>query len=103
MKRETGLRRTGLITGALVAASVAGTVATGTSPSWPGARWRPRSGSSPPACDGRGLCVELLPELIVEDDWGFPVLDGNVPPALEPNARRAVDRCPALALRLLTT
>ncbi|GAA0454200.1 hypothetical protein Ade02nite_02580 [Paractinoplanes deccanensis] len=57
------------------------------------------------ACDGRGLCAELLPELLAEDDWGYPMArDGSpsptVPPALEPNAQRAVDRCPALALHL---
>ncbi|MET0418401.1 MAG: ferredoxin [Actinoplanes sp.] len=58
------------------------------------------------ACDGRGLCAELLPELLAEDDWGFPVArDGaaepQVPRALESAARRAVDRCPALALRIV--
>ena len=58
------------------------------------------------ACDGRGLCAELLPELLTEDDWGFPVARGGaaepaVPAALEAEARRAVDRCPALALRLV--
>jgi ferredoxin len=58
------------------------------------------------ACDGRGLCAELLPELLVEDDWGYPLArDGAVEPAvpahLDAAARRAVDRCPALALRLV--
>ena len=58
------------------------------------------------ACDGRGLCAELLPELLSEDDWGYPVArDGEaepvVPRRLEGSARRAVDRCPALALRLV--
>jgi ferredoxin len=58
------------------------------------------------ACDGRGLCAELLPEVLREDDWGFPVArdgraDPAVPAALLPSARRAVDRCPALALRLI--
>lgn len=58
------------------------------------------------ACDGRGLCAELVPELLAEDDWGYPVpRDGTgspvVPDDLEPAARRAVDRCPALALRLV--
>jgi ferredoxin len=58
------------------------------------------------ACDGRGLCAELLPELLTEDDWGYPVpRDGApepaVPPQLASAARRAVDRCPALALRLV--
>jgi ferredoxin len=58
------------------------------------------------ACDGRGLCAELLPELLTEDDWGYPVpRDGSsepaVPPRLQGLAQRAVDRCPALALRLV--
>jgi ferredoxin len=58
------------------------------------------------ACDGRGLCAELLPELLAEDDWGYPVardgaVETAVPQALEPSARRAIDRCPALALRLV--
>ena len=58
------------------------------------------------ACDGRGLCAELLPELLAEDDWGYPVArDGAAEPAvprhLEDSARRAIDRCPALALRLV--
>jgi ferredoxin len=54
------------------------------------------------ACDGRGLCAELLPERITEDDWGYPVLrDPSVPEGLEGPARRAVERCPALALHLV--
>jgi ferredoxin len=58
------------------------------------------------ACDGRGLCIELVPELLAEDDWGYPLArDGAAEPAVPPHlvkaARRAVDRCPALALRLL--
>jgi ferredoxin len=58
------------------------------------------------ACDGRGLCAELLPELLVEDDWGYPLArDGAAEPAVPGHlgdaARRAVDRCPALALRLV--
>ncbi|GLY94080.1 ferredoxin [Actinoplanes sp. NBRC 103695] len=58
------------------------------------------------ACDGRGLCAELLPELLAEDDWGYPVArhgktQPTVPRHLEDVARRAVDRCPALALRLV--
>jgi ferredoxin len=55
------------------------------------------------ACDGRGLCTELLPELLAEDDWGYPIVraGGEVPAALEDEAREAVSRCPALALRLV--
>jgi ferredoxin len=53
------------------------------------------------ACDGRGLCAELLPELIALDDWGYPIIDkGAVPQHLEELARNTVDVCPKLALRL---
>lgn len=52
-------------------------------------------------CDGHGLCAELLPELINLDDWGYPIIKrGIVPPGLVEHARRAVDACPVLALRL---
>lgn len=52
-------------------------------------------------CDGRGLCAELLPELIDLDDWGYPIIaPGQVPPHLVDHARRAVDACPVMALRL---
>lgn len=53
------------------------------------------------ACDGRGLCAELLPERVAVDEWGFPLVD-RAPldgPALG-QARRAVAACPTLALRL---
>jgi ferredoxin len=51
-------------------------------------------------CRGHGLCAELLPELVDLDDWGFPVITGEVPEALLEQARGAVRACPALALRL---
>ena len=53
------------------------------------------------ACDGHGLCAELLPERVGLDEWGFPVLrDSVVPGPLLGHARRAVAACPVLALRL---
>jgi ferredoxin len=53
-------------------------------------------------CDGFGMCAELLPELIELDEWGYPILrPGPVPDHLEGLARRAVDVCPDLALRLV--
>jgi len=53
------------------------------------------------ACDGYGMCAELLPELIDLDDWGYPMIRaGGVPDALLDHARRAVAVCPVLALRL---
>ena len=55
-------------------------------------------------CDGRGLCTELLPELLGRDAWGYPIpLAGPetpVPDDLRDDARDAVRRCPRLALRL---
>ena len=55
----------------------------------------------PISCDGHGLCAELLPERITLDDWGFPIVDETpVDSTLEGHARRAVEACPRLALRL---
>lgn len=55
----------------------------------------------PIACDGHGLCAEILPEWIALDDWGYPIVDGRpVPQQLEEHARRAVKECPRIALRL---
>ena len=51
-------------------------------------------------CDGYGMCAELLPELIELDDWGYPIVHSTVPTHLVPLARRAVDVCPVLALKL---
>jgi ferredoxin len=52
-------------------------------------------------CDGRGLCAELLPELIRVDDWGYPIIAvGPVPAHLIPHAQKAVASCPVLALAL---
>jgi len=53
------------------------------------------------ACTGHGVCVELLPEILDLDEWGYPLVPtGPVPGRLEQHARRAVTACPALALRL---
>jgi ferredoxin len=53
------------------------------------------------ACDGRGLCAELLGELITLDDWGYPVLQSEaVPDDLLDAARAAARCCPRLALHL---
>jgi ferredoxin len=52
-------------------------------------------------CDGHGICAELFPERIDLDDWGYPIISPEpVPPALMDHARRAVEMCPVLALRL---
>jgi ferredoxin len=54
----------------------------------------------PIACVGHRLCAELFPERIVVDDWGYPIVDPSVPRALHEHAVRAVNACPALALKL---
>ena len=52
-------------------------------------------------CDGRGLCAEILPELIRLDSWGYPIITpGPIPQQLIALAERAVDDCPTLALAL---
>ena len=61
-------------------------------------------------CDGRGLCAELLPELLERDEWGYPVVRGTpdgqrgeaaIGGADSDAARDAVKLCPVLALSLL--
>lgn len=53
-----------------------------------------------PACEARGLCHELLPEVVDLDEWGYPIINGVVTPQLLDDAREAVRACPQLALRL---
>ena len=55
----------------------------------------------PIACDGHGLCAELLPELLTRDDWGYPSpVVAEVPAELEGHAQRAAQQCPTLAIIL---
>jgi ferredoxin len=52
-------------------------------------------------CDGHGLCAAVVPEVIRLDANGFPAFPQTpIPPWIEPSARKAVNMCPALALRL---
>ena len=56
---------------------------------------------NPIGCDGHGLCAELFPERVSLDDWGYPIIDAEpIPRQLEQHARKAIDGCPVLALRL---
>jgi ferredoxin len=53
------------------------------------------------------LCADLLPEVLTRDEWGFPVSRQpggslEVGPRLDDHARRAVDLCPLLALKLVS-
>ena len=55
----------------------------------------------PIACVGHGLCADLFPERITLDDWGYPIIDtAAIPEHLRDHARRAVEMCPTLALRI---
>jgi ferredoxin len=66
------------------------------------ARRRYRLVVDPVACDGAGVCAELLPEWIRLDPWGYPIVDpGEVPPNLTDHAARATVACPRLALTLV--
>jgi ferredoxin len=57
-------------------------------------------------CDGRGICIELLPEILTEDDWSYPLaVDGSgndipVPTRLRGYATQAVAQCPRAALTM---
>lgn len=55
------------------------------------------------ACTGRGVCHEVLPELVDLDEWGFPLVRGPVTDELVSGAKEAVRVCPQLALRLERT
>ena len=54
-----------------------------------------------PSCEARGLCPELLPEVVDLDEWGYPVVRGEVTDELVSDAKAAVRACPRLALRLV--
>ena len=55
----------------------------------------------PVACDGRGVCAEMLPERIELDRWGYPLIEGEISPPLDDTAVRAVRSCPRQALHLV--
>jgi ferredoxin len=57
---------------------------------------------NPIACEGHGLCAELLPERITLDEWGYPIVDeAALTPGLDKHAKRAVAACPRVALLLV--
>jgi ferredoxin len=56
---------------------------------------------NPILCTAHGLCADLLPERIVLDEWGYPILtDGELPDGLVAHAKRAARACPTRALIL---
>jgi ferredoxin len=55
-----------------------------------------------PQCKAHGLCAEIAPELIHLDEWGYPLFEAV--PLIGDRlaaARKAVQVCPTLALRLV--
>lgn len=55
-----------------------------------------------PACQARGLCHEVAPELITLDPWGYPLLPTEALDGARLDlAQDAVHACPRRALRLL--
>lgn len=51
------------------------------------------------ACNGYGVCEAAAPDLIVLDDWGYPILpDGPVPRDLVNQGKKAINDCPMVAL-----
>jgi ferredoxin len=53
------------------------------------------------ACTGHGRCYTLAPSLFEADEEGFGrLLQVDVPPELEAEARRAVSSCPEGAVTL---
>ncbi len=58
----------------------------------------------PIRCDGFGHCLELAPELVTLDEWGYPILHSEPFPQsdreLLRSAHLAVRGCPRQALSL---
>jgi ferredoxin len=55
-----------------------------------------------PQCKAHGLCAEIAPEIIRLDEWGYPVFAPNAVADDDlATARKAVQVCPNLALRLV--
>jgi ferredoxin len=55
----------------------------------------------PIMCDGFGHCAELAPELVVLDEWGYPILsEKHLSPRERKLAQDAVLQCPRKALFL---
>lgn len=59
-------------------------------------------------CEARGVCLDLLPQLLRPDDWGYPLgrrgsRNLQIDARTQEDARTAVRECPRLALRLSDT
>ena len=53
------------------------------------------------ACDGHGMCRDILPDNFRLDEWGYPIVTNEIVSSEDlSDAKRAVRLCPELALRL---
>ena len=54
-------------------------------------------------CTGHGRCYTLSPDVFDTDDSGYGqvTVEGDLPPALEEQARAAVANCPERAISLV--
>jgi ferredoxin len=53
----------------------------------------------PVACEAYGYCAEILPEAIVLDEWGYPIVDDRpLPVELMALAKRTARDCPKRAI-----
>jgi ferredoxin len=53
------------------------------------------------ACNGHGICRDILPDNIRLDEWGYPIVTNEIVFSEDlSDAKRAVHLCPELALRL---
>jgi ferredoxin len=59
----------------------------------------------PQRCQGHNRCYAIAPDLFEVDDEGnaHELGDGQVPPALEDNARLAAANCPEFAITITET
>jgi len=58
-------------------------------------------GVDPSLCEAHGECMSILPEVFdLDDDEVLQIRDGELAPAEEVSAERAVASCPKGALRL---
>lgn len=55
------------------------------------------------ACSGHGRCYTLAPSVFAADDNGYGelVIEGKLPPELEPAARTGEANCPERAIRVI--
>lgn len=53
-------------------------------------------------CEARGYCAKFAPQVFELDEFGYgrSLIEGDLPPELEADARSAADACPEQAVIL---